>query len=96
MTRRLTVMPKVIECYRKPEKRLKADLSIGKRRRIEQKVIILETSKTNDQNDQLDENTPEDERKSEVLGAQSELKSRKRFFLYLLSSDSIRVYEPGI
>ena len=45
----LTVMPKKIEWYRKPEKWLeKAELSISNRWGIEQKVIILETSKTND------------------------------------------------
>ena len=57
-------------------------------------MIILETSKTNDWNDQLDENKPEDERKSEVLGAQSELKSRGRFAT-LLSTDKVRVFESG-
>ena len=44
----LTGMPKVIERYRKPEKWLKTELSISKRWRIEQKVIILETNWTND------------------------------------------------
>ena len=44
----LTGMPKVIERYRKPEKWLKTELSISNRWRIEQKVIFLETSKTND------------------------------------------------
>ena len=43
---------------------------------------------------QLDENKPEDERKSEVLGAQSELKSRERFAT-LLSTDRVRVFESG-
>ena len=37
---------------------------------------------------------PEDERKSEVLGAQSELKSRERFGT-LMSIDRVRVFEPG-
>ena len=44
----LTVMPKVLEWYRKPEKWLKTELSINNRWRIEQKVIIWETSKTNE------------------------------------------------
>ena len=38
---------------------------------------------------------PEDERKSEVLGAQSELKSGERFAT-LLSTDRVRVFESGI
>ena len=37
---------------------------------------------------------PEDERKSEVLGEQSELKSRERF-ASLLSIDRVRVFESG-
>ena len=56
--------------------------------------MMLETIRTSDSNDQLDENKPEDERKSEVLGAQSELKSRERFAT-LLSTDRVRVFESG-
>ena len=41
-------MPKVIEKYRKPEKWLKMEFSISNGWQIEQQVIILETSKTND------------------------------------------------
>ena len=70
------------------------ELSIGNRWRIEQNVIILETSKTNHYIDELDGNTLQDERKSEVLGSQSELKSRKRF-AFLLSTDRVRVFESG-
>ena len=40
------------------------------------KNITLETSKMNDQNDQLVEITPEDKRKSELSGARNELKSK--------------------
>ena len=37
---------------------------------------------------------PEDKRKSEALGAQSELKSRERFASFL-STDRVRVFESG-
>ena len=55
---------------------------------------MLGTSKTNDWNDWLDKNTTEDEGKSEVLGAQSELKF-KELFASLLSTDRVRVFESG-
>ena len=54
----------------------------------------METSRTSDYIDKLGETKPEDERKSEVLGAQSELKSRERFAT-LLSTDRVRVFESG-
>ena len=41
-------MTKVIEWYQQPQKWLKTEFSIDKRRRIEQKVIRLELSKTID------------------------------------------------
>ena len=37
---------------------------------------------------------PEDERKSEIIGTQSEMKSRKRF-VSLLLTDRVRLFESG-
>ena len=57
-------------------------------------MVLVRVLKTNDKIDELDENPPEDEQKSEVLDAQYELNFRKPF-ASLLSTDRLRVFKSG-
>ena len=84
-------MPKVIEWYRKPKNWLKNSLVIDDKQREIDDI-------GNEYNEWVKwlsgRNTLEDERKSEVLGAQSELKSGEQY-ASLLSTVRVRVFESG-